>query len=85
MTTIPGWQQAAHDAAMSRVPGYEQLKSAPATGRKMPAGSIITAAGTYEGRRAQALASEAGGARTALKAEGFSEAQVDAALRGGRR
>jgi hypothetical protein len=80
MTIIPGWQEAAHDAAISRVPGYEQLKSAPATGRKMPAGSTITFADTYEGRRAQALASEAGGVRRALKSEGFSEAQINQAI-----
>jgi hypothetical protein len=82
MTIIPGWKQAAHDAANSRVPGYEQLKSPVASGRRMPAGSIITFADTYEGRRARALASEAGGGRTALRAEGFSEVQINAVLKG---
>jgi hypothetical protein len=68
MTIIPGWQQAAHDAAMSRVPGYEQLKDAPSSGQ-----------------RARAIAAEPPGVRKALKAEGFSQAQINAALRGGRR
>jgi hypothetical protein len=87
MSVNPGWKQAAQDAANARGPGYEQLKgtSAPGPASVVKVKGVNVNVSNQEARRQRAVKAESGGARTALAAEGFSEAQINQAIGSGKR
>ena len=80
MTT--NWKQAAHDATRVGGPSYEGLKQTSAPGpapiAKVKGANVVVE--NQETRRQRAVAAESGGARTALRSEGFSEAMINKAI-----
>jgi hypothetical protein len=86
MKIIPTMRDAA-EAAARRSYGYEQAKSpaAPGPASVVKVKGVNVNVGNQEVRRQQAVAAESGGARTALKSEGYSQAQINQAIgKGGR-